>query len=203
MFHIIIFITCRSTYTDSIRDIFINVARQGHRTRFCRQVKLVLPRRVAPQAYVVILLRPVHVEVEITAYLHHPTTGILFLGSSSPAVTIPCPCSVEASIRLSASVSSATSCFRVMPVVGSTTAFHIVAGYTVFPFSFSFLILAIIIVIYRFKKCHSEEHVRNPRPKCMSFRASGATRNFLASESKGKNLFHFAECRRKSAPPNS
>ena len=36
----------------------------------------------------------------------------------------------------------------------------------------------------------------------MSFRASGATRNFLASESKGKNLFHFAECRRKSAPLN-
>jgi hypothetical protein len=29
-----------------------------------------------------------------------------------------------------------------------------------------------------------------------------SARNFLASESKGKKLFHFAECRRKSAPLN-
>lgn len=37
-----------------------------------------------------------------------------------------------------------------------------------------------------------------PRP--MSFRTH--VRNFLASESKGKNLFHPAECRRKSASLN-
>ena len=94
MFHIIIFITCRSTYTDSIRDIFINVARQGHRTRFCGQVVLVLPRRVAPQAYVVVLLRPVHVEVEIPAYLHHPVIphdGNLVFGVEFPRRNDPVP----------------------------------------------------------------------------------------------------------------
>ena len=37
--------------------------------------------------------------------------------------------------------------FSVPPVVGSTTAFHIVAGYTVFPFSFSFFILAMFQVL--------------------------------------------------------